>query len=323
MAIAGFYPTTVSYLSLFYTRYEFAQRLGFFYGQYALAGALGGLLSYTVFSLFPQDATGAAIDDDGGWKSWQILFLLEGSLTIAVALVGFGWLPREASNAWFLSRDEQIWAKLRIFHDRKSAEVAKIPIPSKRLSEDVGPRRESLEETGNEEEGLLTGATGGSHSVRPQESLSDAMTSDRGLSRLDIIEAISDWKIWYLLAVNICSSVPAVAFTVFLPMVVKGLGFDSVRANLLTAPPFLTGFAVLWIFMWWSDKRKERISLIIWGLLINLVGLTAVVMLPTRTYLLRYLALCILLGGSFVASPLTVAWLSGNIAGVSWEAICH
>src|SRR6266536_1510846 len=34
---AGFYPTTVSYLSLFYTRYEFGRRLGLFYGQYAVA----------------------------------------------------------------------------------------------------------------------------------------------------------------------------------------------------------------------------------------------------------------------------------------------
>lgn len=40
---AGFYPTAVSYLSLFYTRYEFAVRLGVFYGQTAVAGALGGV----------------------------------------------------------------------------------------------------------------------------------------------------------------------------------------------------------------------------------------------------------------------------------------
>ena len=51
---AGFYPATVFYLSLFYTRYEFAQRLGMFYGQSAVAGAFGGLVSYFVFKLFPS-----------------------------------------------------------------------------------------------------------------------------------------------------------------------------------------------------------------------------------------------------------------------------
>jgi MFS family permease len=51
---AGFYPATVFYLSLFYTRYEFAQRLGLFYGQYAVAGAFGGLVSCLVFRIFPS-----------------------------------------------------------------------------------------------------------------------------------------------------------------------------------------------------------------------------------------------------------------------------
>src|ERR1700753_2187755 len=74
---AGFYPTTVSYLSLFYTRYEFARRLGMFYGQYAIAGALGGILSYAVFSRFPHNEDSVT----SGWKSWQILFLLEGGVT--------------------------------------------------------------------------------------------------------------------------------------------------------------------------------------------------------------------------------------------------
>lgn len=50
---AGFYPTTVFYLGLFYTRYEFAQRLGMFFGQYAVAGAFGGLVSWAVFKIFP------------------------------------------------------------------------------------------------------------------------------------------------------------------------------------------------------------------------------------------------------------------------------
>ena len=35
--------------------------------------------------------------------------------------------------------------------------------------------------------------------------------------------------------------------------------------------------------------------------------------LPTNAYKLRYFALTILLSGSFVASPLTVTWLSNNI----------
>lgn len=139
------------------------------------------------------------------------------------------------------------------------------------------------------------------------------ITSDKGLTRLDIREAFTDWKIWYLLIINICSSIPAMAFSVFLPLVVKGLGIDPIRANLLTAPPFLTGALTLWLFAWWSDKTHQRIRPILYGLAINLLGLTATVTLPEPAYRARYAALCVLLAGSFIASPLTVAWLAGNI----------
>jgi MFS family permease len=41
---AGFYPTCVSYLSFFYTRFDLAIRIAVFYGQYAIAGAFAGAI---------------------------------------------------------------------------------------------------------------------------------------------------------------------------------------------------------------------------------------------------------------------------------------
>ncbi|KAI9680913.1 MAG: hypothetical protein M1829_000993 [Trizodia sp. TS-e1964] len=324
---AGFYPTTVSYLSLFYTRYEFARRLGLFYGQYAIAGALGGVISYAVFSAFPSEDIDPYIERDGPrspaiWTSWRLLFLLEGSLTIVVALAGFFWLPRRAGTAWFLNSEERKWAEYRIAKDRLADSPSGLIDDEEVLDGGGGGIHGDIEghytETPEleQEQHLLQPSPSSTPSSMPlsrSHAARSDFASDQGLSSLDILEAFSDWKIWYLLAVNICSSVPAMAFSVFLPLVVKGLGFDSVHANLLTAPPFLTGALVLWIFTWWSDKHKERIAPILLGLVINLIGLTAVVMLPDGAYAARYFALCILLGGSFIASPLTVAWLSGNI----------
>jgi len=331
---AGFYPTTVSYLSIFYTRYEFARRLGLFYGQYAVAGALGGVLSYAVFSAYPPDHNHQPqplTRDDGkeplisaGQKPWQVLFILEGGLTIFVALLGFLWLPRSAGSAWFLRQDERRWAEQRVMRDRHAAEVSsstKGESSSQDHVDDTGGANEEItSENERDEEQLrrLLHDVGDPHSASDQRHQAEApsnsdITSDKGLSRRDVLEAFSDWKIWYLLVVNICSSIPAMAFSVFLPLVVKGLGVDPVRANLLTAPPFVTGAITLWIFAWWSDKKQERMIPILWGLAINLVGLTATVMLAEDAYAARYAALCVLLGGSFIASPLTVSWLTGNI----------
>ena len=55
------------------------------------------------------------------------------------------------------------------------------------------------------------------------------------LTRRDAIETIKDWKLWYVLFFNILASVPGQAFSVFLPLVVKGLGYSSIKANLVSA----------------------------------------------------------------------------------------
>ncbi|KAF2433126.1 MFS general substrate transporter [Tothia fuscella] len=302
---AGFYPVTVSYLSLFYTRYEFARRLGIFYGQYAIAGALGGLLAYGVFSKFPHQNQGASQPADG-WRAWQILFLLEGGCTIVLAMAGFFWLPHNAKTAWFLSPSERAWAEERIKRDMDGPTIQ----PSSKSDEAIDRHEENdrPHSTSEENQGLL----GSSSSRAATLDVTKTVTDDRGLTHADIASAILDWKLWYLLTVNILSSMPVTAFSVFLPLVLRKLTNSPEQANLLTAPPFLVGAVVLYTFTTWSDKRKERIVPILWGLGLLLVGLTGVVALPANWLLTRYTFLCILMGGTFVPSPLTVAWFTGN-----------
>jgi MFS family permease len=176
---AGFYPTAVAYLSCFYRRYDLGVRVGLFYGQYAVAGAFSGAIAYGVFQIH-----------DGALKNWQYLFIIEGTLTCGVAVMAWFWLPVEPGSAWFLSKDEQVFARERI-----------------RLDDlDYGKNRDG--EAGVEE--------------------------DR-LTRKDVVETVKDWKLWSVLVLNICASVPSTAFSVFLPLVVQGMGYSSIQANLVSS----------------------------------------------------------------------------------------
>ncbi|KAF2668387.1 MFS general substrate transporter [Microthyrium microscopicum] len=300
---AGFYPTTVSYLSLFYTEHEFGRRLALFYGQYAMAGALGGILSYAVFAYFPISSGGSPNED--GLRPWQVLFLLEGGVTICLAITGFFWLPHNAKTAWFLKADERVWAEERIQKDRAKKTLAQSTNPAHaQEDEEDGPGPE-LDETRN-----LLGEQSGQGIAKSSKRLP---TDDRGLSRQDIVEALLDWKLWYLLFCNILSAIPVTAFGIFLPLVLKSLSDSPAHTNLLTAPPFLIGAVVLYAFTHWSDISRRRIQPILWSLGLLLVGLVGVVLLPSSASILRYLALCVLLSGTFVASPLTIAWFAGNM----------
>lgn len=57
------------------------------------------------------------------------------------------------------------------------------------------------------------------------------------------------------------------------------------------------------------------------GILIALVGLIATVTVESHAG--KYAALCVLLLGSYVAAPLTVAWLSGNNPGMDLSLALH
>ncbi|KAF2101231.1 MFS general substrate transporter, partial [Rhizodiscina lignyota] len=320
--LAGFYPVTVSYLSLFYTKFEFGRRLAVFYGQSAIAGAFGGILSYFVFSWFPNNGANPGTKESNGWKSWQVLFFVEGATTIVIALTGFFWLPHSAKTAWFLSPDERVWAEERIKADQSNISSQRQP---KLDPEADGENTDQLPPSDSEAAGLLA-SSADEQATHP--SPAHAVTDDRGLSRHDILSAFLDWKVWYLLACNILSAIPVSAFSVFLPLILAPLtnrpanpgdltGFQQAKnpalTNLLTAPPFLLGAVVLYVFTSYSDRHRIRLYPILVGLGILLFGLTLTVFLPRSWVIPRYVALCILLSGSFIASPLQVTWLSNNI----------
>jgi MFS family permease len=102
---AGFYPTCVSYLSLFYPRFDLAFRIALFYGSYAIAGAFGGLIAYGCFQI------------DGSMHGWQYLFIIEGTATIGIALATPFWLAKSPGQSWFLNEQEKLFAERRMVVD--------------------------------------------------------------------------------------------------------------------------------------------------------------------------------------------------------------
>lgn len=336
---AGFYPVTVSYMSLLYTRYEFAKRLGIFYGQAAVAGALGGVIAYTIFSRFPADE----VDESSTWRPWQVLFLVEGVMTIIPAIIGYLWLPDSAETAWFLSAEEKQWAKTRIQVDR--SQIQPRVSSSRKANEYEGEEHDVDQQDHLEDHSLLDHHQRSSRKASnpTPSSINSSFTTSQGLSTSDMISAFTDPKVYTLLLLNILSAIPASAFSVFLPLIIRGLAngdptlpssIDSTVStgsadstlppsivNLLTAPPFLLGALTLWLFTYWSDRTRTRFTPILTGLSILILGLALVVLLPPAHTTLRYIALCLLLSGSFIASPLTIAWFTSNIPSPGKRAV--
>lgn len=105
---APYYPGAVYLLSIFYTRKEVATRIAILYTGNILATAFAGLIAAGVFH---------GLDDVRGLHGWQWLFILQGSVTFAVAIVGFFLLPDLPLTTIWLSEEERQFAHRRMEED--------------------------------------------------------------------------------------------------------------------------------------------------------------------------------------------------------------
>ncbi|KAG0174362.1 hypothetical protein DFQ28_006655 [Apophysomyces sp. BC1034] len=103
---AGFFPGVIYFMSLWYTRMEYARRIGFFWSFGSLAGAFGGLLAYGI-SQISNDTL----------RTWQWLFIIEGAPSILLSVFAAWYLPNSPETAKFLTDEEREYAVNRLAVD--------------------------------------------------------------------------------------------------------------------------------------------------------------------------------------------------------------
>ncbi|KAI1914150.1 hypothetical protein LOZ61_002328 [Ophidiomyces ophidiicola] len=106
---APFYPGATYILSIFYTRKEVATRIAVLYCAQILATGVSGLIAAGVFY---------GLDNVRGLSGWRWLFIIEGSVTAAIAFMGFWLLPDTPSTTRWLKPEERELAHSRIERDK-------------------------------------------------------------------------------------------------------------------------------------------------------------------------------------------------------------
>ncbi|KAL1303255.1 hypothetical protein AAFC00_006669 [Neodothiora populina] len=99
----GLFPGLVVYLTYFYTKQEFALRIGYLFVSAALAGAFGGLLAYGI----------GHMDGVAGLRGWRWIFILEGIPTFVLGIASWWVLADGPETAWFLDQPERELLALR------------------------------------------------------------------------------------------------------------------------------------------------------------------------------------------------------------------
>lgn len=180
---AGYVPTAYYFIGTLYPTYKAGFRMGLMSVSFTFAGAFSGLIAYGCFIL-----------PSSRWKDWQVLFLVQGSVTLFISVLALVSLPTNLGTAWFLTKRERAHAVHRMVVDTAAVHS--------------GANDNTQENT---------------HSITMR----------------NFVQAFKDWKKFLIVIFNMCATTPSYGFAIFLPLVVKGMGYDSVKANLMTVPPFM------------------------------------------------------------------------------------
>ncbi|EOD51663.1 putative mfs transporter protein [Neofusicoccum parvum] len=114
----------------------------------------------------------------------------------------------------------------------------------------------------------------------------------------------------------LCNSVPLGSLTFFSPTIVAGLGYTSIRAQLMTVPPWLVGYAACLLLGWSADRLNARGPFIALSSAVGGAGWLAAGLLPADAYAKRYGCLMLCACGAFPSSGPLSAWVTCNVPSV-------
>lgn len=120
------------------------------------------------------------------------------------------------------------------------------------------------------------------------------------------------WPTLYVwIVLYACTQIAVTSLSTFLPAIVKGMGYKSVQAQLMTVPVYACGFVSTIFFGWLSDKTQKRA---IWITVCSLGSLAGYIMLlvDTRCNKVRYAGICLAAVGQYPLLPIINVWAAVN-----------
>ena len=95
---------------------------------------------------------------------------------------------------------------------------------------------------------------------------------DDKFSWSECLKAFVDPKWYAFFAYQFSINISLYGLTTFMPAIVRGLGYTSIHANLMTVPIFFTALIFFLALAWVSDRTGLRGPILIVGLVCLLIG---------------------------------------------------
>jgi MFS family permease len=120
---------------------------------------------------------------------------------------------------------------------------------------------------------------------------------------------------WVILAIEVCLGVPLQSVTLFLPQIISRLKYNTVKTNLYTVAPNVSGAVILLVLSFASDYSRLRFPFVALGFLFTFIGMVLYAALDVEHQLhAAYFASFMMTWGTSAPSVLLDVLYNNNIA---------
>jgi len=128
-----------------------------------------------------------------------------------------------------------------------------------------------------------------------------------------MFHALKDWKIWVHMFITIGIYTPLYSVSLFMPTIVKGLGYTNETAQLMTVPPYVVACLFCISAGYIADKKQTRGIFMIGFILVALIGF--IMLISSQNNTVKYIGIFFVTSGVYPNVPQGIAWNGNNIGG--------
>ena len=132
--------------------------------------------------------------------------------------------------------------------------------------------------------------------------------------------ALKDYKCWlYGLAYH-TMSLPLYTLSLFLPTIIKQLGYTAAEAQLMTIPPYAVATVLTVVIAVLSEKTKKRSPFMLFSTSISIIGYIILLTAPTKKPGVSYFGTILAAAGIYPSCAIALSWAAANVSGQSKRA---
>ncbi|KPI38095.1 putative transporter [Cyphellophora attinorum] len=134
-----------------------------------------------------------------------------------------------------------------------------------------------------------------------------------------IWEALKDWKTYLYMVIYMGCLTPLYAFSLFLPTIIRGMGYAGTRAQLLTVPPYACAAVATVAVGFLADRTRWRGYCNIATVSIGIIGFLMLIATPNVD--VQYAGTFLGAVGIYPTISNTISWVANNTEGSLKRAV--